>query len=56
MHKGCCKAESLCNILLATFTVSAAVPDMPCLGIASTFILPLHTMRIHVPLAAYIFP
>ena len=41
---------------LATFTVKTPLLDFPCLGMASTFILRLHTMGIDVPLAEFTFP
>ena len=50
------KLKSLCNIPLATFSVNTPLLDLPYLGIASTFTLPLHTMGIDVPLAAFTFP
>ena len=41
---------------LATLMVKTPLLYLPCLGIASTFILPLQTMGIDVPLAALTFP
>ena len=56
MQKNCVKLNNLCNIPLATFMVKIPLLDLPCLGIASTLSLPLHTMGIDVPLAALTLP
>ena len=56
MQNVCCKAKILCNIPLATLMVKSRQLVLPCLGIVSTFLLPVQSMGIDVPIPALIFP
>ena len=58
MQKSCCKAKELMQHSFGYLVGqdSFTLLDLPCLGIASTFILPLQTMGIDVQLAALTFP